>query len=167
LKRGFNVNKKFVPDNFIVPEKLETDRFRLRMLSVDDVEKDYDAVMTSCRELRNPNDENSWPRENMTLEEDLQDLKAHQEEFLNRIAFAYTVMSLDESQCLGCVYIDPSEKSMFDAEVYLWVRTSELPNGLDEILYKTVKAWVKERWPFKNVAYPGREISYEEWRAMK
>jgi hypothetical protein len=160
------VNKKFVPDDFIVPEKLETDRFRLKMLSVYDVEKDYDAVMTSCKQLRNPDDKDSWPREDMTIEEDLQDLKVHQEEFLNRIAFAYTVMSLDESQCLGCVYIDPSERGTFDAEVYLWVRTSELPNGLDEILYKTVKVWVNERWPFKNVAYPGREISHEEWRAM-
>lgn len=74
-------------------------------------------------------------------------LRAHQDEFLNRIAFAYTVMSLDESECLGCVYIDPSEKEQFDAEVYLWVRTSELQNGSDELLYEAVKDWIKERWP--------------------
>ena len=40
----------FVPDEFEVPAVLETDRFRLRMLSVDDVEKDYEAVIES-REL--------------------------------------------------------------------------------------------------------------------
>ena len=33
--------KKFIRDDFIVPEKLETDKFRLRMLTVDDVEKRF------------------------------------------------------------------------------------------------------------------------------
>jgi len=33
-----------VPDEFKVPESLETPRFRLRMLSVHDVAKDYDAA---------------------------------------------------------------------------------------------------------------------------
>jgi hypothetical protein len=160
------MNKKFVTDDFIVPEKLETDKFRLRMLTVDDVEKDYEAVMSSCEQLRNPEDENSWPKKNMTLKEDLQDLQVHQNEFLNRVAFAYTVMSLDESICLGCVYLDPSEKELFDAEVYMWVRTSELKNGLDELLYGTVRNWVKERWPFKSVTYPGREITWEEWKSI-
>jgi len=156
------MDKKFVPDDFIVPKKLETERFRLRMLTVDDVEKDYDAVMSSQKELRNPLDENSWPNKNMTLEEDLEDLRAHQDEFVKRIAFAYTVVSLDESICLGCVYIEPSSKESFDAEVYMWARSSELKNGLDELLYTTVKEWVKDRWPFKNVAYPGREISWDD-----
>jgi hypothetical protein len=32
---------RFVPDNFEIPVSLETDRFRLRMLSVDDVRKDH------------------------------------------------------------------------------------------------------------------------------
>ena len=34
----------FVPADFEVPEKLETTRFRARMLTVDDVVKDYDAL---------------------------------------------------------------------------------------------------------------------------
>ena len=156
--------KKFIRDDFIVPEKLETDKFRLRMLTVDDVEKDYEAVLSSCEHLRNPVDENSWPKQNMTLEENLQDLQIHQDEFLKRVAFAYTVMSLDENKCLGCVYIDPSEKETFDSEVYLWVRTSELKNGLDELLYETVKTWINEKWQFNNVAYPGREISWNDWK---
>jgi hypothetical protein len=38
----------FVPADFDVPEKLETAEFRLRMLTVNDVIKDYDAVMSSA-----------------------------------------------------------------------------------------------------------------------
>ena len=158
--------KEFVPSDFIIPQILETEKFRLRMLTIDDVEKDYEAVMSSKEDLRNPLDKNSWPKDNMTIEEDLADLREHQEEFLKRQAFTYTVMSLDESKCLGCVYIYPSEKGSYDAEIYLWARSSELKSGLDKLLYDTVKKWVKEQWKFNNVAYPGREISWNEWMNM-
>ena len=38
----------FVPYEFIVPEKMETEEYRLRMLSIDDVEKDFEAVISSA-----------------------------------------------------------------------------------------------------------------------
>jgi len=84
-----------------------------------------------------------------------------------RSSFAYTVVSLDESQVLGCLYIDPTKKSDFDSEIYMWVRQSELANGLDSILFNTVKQWVKEEWPFKSIAFPGREITWIEWDSIK
>jgi len=132
------------------------------MLTVEDVEKDYDAVMSSREHLRSlasqEDEEDTWPEENMTIEEDLADLARHQDEFLKREAFVYTVMSLDESICLGCVYINPSEKKDFDAEIYLWARTSELKSGLEELLFETVKNWIEEKWPFNKVAFAGVEI---------
>jgi len=157
----------FVSPDFSVPEKLETDKFRLRMLMVRDVAKDYDAVMTSVDHLQNVfGPDSGWPSIGLTLEQDLIDLGWHQKEFQKRTSFAYTVMNLDESQCLGCVYIDPSEKSGYDAEVYLWVRKSEFDKGLDQVLYDTVKDWVIKEWPFKNAAYPGREIDWDTWESL-
>lgn len=44
---------------------------------------------------------------------------------------------------------------------------SEVANGLDPILFSTVKNWIENEWPFKNPAYPIREISLEKWMAMK
>ena len=41
----------FLPADFEVPRLLETDRFRLRPISVDDVDTDYEAVMSSRAEL--------------------------------------------------------------------------------------------------------------------
>lgn len=35
---------ELVPDDFAVPAGLEHERFRLRMLTVDDVVKDFDAI---------------------------------------------------------------------------------------------------------------------------
>ena len=146
-------NSPFIPVDFIVPTVLETEQFRLRMLSVDDVEKDYEAVMETQEYFHSQG--SKWPREGFTIEENLADLEQHQQEFLDRVAFAYTVVALDESYVLGCLYINPSEYA--DAEVYMWVRQSEYDSGLDPVLFQTVKDWIASVWPFKSVAYPGRE----------
>lgn len=157
---------KFLAKDYKVPSELETNRLRLRMLKVSDVVKDYDAVMSSVEHLQKtkpfgPN--RRWPK-GLTLEQNLIDLGWHQKEFQMKSSFAYTVMNLDESKCLGCIYIDPSSNSDYEAMVFLWVRQSEAETGLDEHLFKSVKTWLLEKWPFKTVAYPGREISWEEWK---
>lgn len=157
-----------VPADFDVPARLEAPRFLLRMLTIHDLVKDYDAVMTSVDHLQSGYSAitgSTWP-EGLTLEEDLIDLGWHQREFTLRSSFAYTVMAPDESVCLGCVYINPTLKQGYDAMVVLWARASELGSGLDAELYDAVKAWVAEDWPFDNVAYPGREISAEDWQAL-
>ncbi|MBS3752399.1 MAG: hypothetical protein KGY46_03300 [Anaerolineales bacterium] len=148
--------KPFVPGDFHIPEELETERFRLRMLSVEDVEKDYEAVVES-RELLQSMFGGNWPREGFTLEENLADLQRHQQEFLSREAFAYTVVSLDESRVLGCVYIKPAQRPEVDAVVRMWVRQSEFDRGLDPVLFQVVKDWLDSAWPFTTVAFPGRD----------
>lgn len=149
---------KIVPNNFKVPEKLETDKFRLRMLTVNDVVKDYEAVMTSIDHLRGVFGERStWPSKDLTLEQDLIDLGWHQKEFQRRTSFAYTVMNLEETQCLGCMYIFPSDNPNFEVEIYMWVRQSAFEDGLDPLLEKAVKEWIRNDWPFAKVSYPGRD----------
>jgi len=157
----------FVPPDFNIPEKLETEKFRLRMLTVNDVVKDYDAVMTSIDHLKGVfGPQSKWPSKELTLEQDLIDLGWHQKEFQRRSSFAYTVMNREESQCLGCVYIDPTHKIGYDAEIYLWVRESEIKSGLDSMLYDAVKNWIEAEWPFKKVAFPGREIDWTTWISL-
>jgi len=137
----------------------------LRMLTTDDVEKDYETVMSSVDYLHGVFGKYAptWPPDDLTKKQDLVDLGWHQSEFQNKRSFSYTVMKLDESKCLGCVYIFPSEKEEYDAIVIFWVRKSEYDTGLDQELYETIKKWIEEKWPFKKPAYPGREISWEEW----
>ena len=123
--------------------------------------------MTSVEHLRGVFGQRSaWPSPDLTLEQDLIDLGWHQKEFQRRNSFAYTVINLSESQCLGCLYIDPTRKMGYDATVFLWARRSEFEKGLDSVLFGAVKKWVSEKWPFKNVAYPGREIDCETWSAI-
>lgn len=155
----------FVPASFAVPAKLETREFRLRMLTVNDVVKDYEAVMTSVDHLKTIWPGSGWP-EGLTFEQDLIDLGWHQKEFQTRRSFAYTVVTPSESRVTGCVYVNPTRKAGYDAEVYLWARQDELAGGLEKRLHAEVKAWLAREWPFRKVAFPGRDIPWAEWRAL-
>jgi len=155
----------FVAADFVVPERLETAEFRLRMLTVNDVVKDYDAVMSSVEHLSKVWPGSGWP-EGLSLEQNLIDLGWHQKEFQDRKSFAYTVVSLDETRVLGCVYINPTRKHGHDAVVYFWVRQSELGRGLDDRLSAAVQQWIEGSWPFSKPAYPGRNVAWDDWRKI-
>ena len=155
----------FVAPSFKVPERLETAEFRLRPLTVNDVVKDYEAVMTSVEHLKTIWPGSGWPV-GLTFEQDLIDLGWHQKEFQTRRSFAYTVVDPKESRVLGCVYVDPTRKAGYDAEVYLWARADQLAGGLEKRLHAAVKEWLAREWPFRKVAFPGRDIPWAEWRAV-
>ena len=153
----------FVPKEFKIPEKLETQEFRLRMLTVNDVVKDYDAVMTSVQHLRSIWPSGTWP-EGLTLEQDLIDLGWHQKEFQRRTSFAYTVVTPSESKVVGCVYINPTPKHGYDAVAYLWARQSELESGLEARLFSALKSgWLRNgrlrKSPFRGVISIGKNGS--------
>ena len=156
--------KPFVPPDFVVPQTLDTAEFRLRMLSVHDVVKDYEAVMSSvahCKTVWG----GEWP-EGLSLTQNLIDLGWHQKEFQTRRSFAYTVVDPGDTEVLGCVYILPTQKRGYEAEVYLWARQRELAGGLETRLAAAVRAWLAAQWPFHAVAYPGRDLSLAAWRAV-
>ncbi|MEM8768352.1 MAG: GNAT family N-acetyltransferase, partial [Pseudomonadota bacterium] len=107
-----------------------------------------------------------WPTD-LTLEQNLIDLGWHQKEFQSGNSFAYTVVELDESRVIGCVYIYPTRKVGFDAEVYLWTRPPEQVSNINEaILRETVRQWLKKVWPFESPIFPGSDISWEAWSAI-
>jgi len=157
--------RPFVDSEFDVPETLETAQYRLRMLSVGDVVKDFDAVISSEAQLRTVFPDSTWP-DGLTLEQNLIDLGWHQKEFQRRRSFAYTVISLDESRVVGCVYINPTTKRGYDAEVYLWARESALGSTADAELFDVVSAWLEEEWPFEKAAFPGRTIDWDAWESV-
>ena len=159
--------RTLVADNFAVPQRLIHERFVLRPLTIHDVVKDYDAVISSAQRIHGVlGPDTDWPPEDLTLEQDLIDLGWHQREFQTRRSFAYTMMSPDESRCLGCVYIYGSDLPAYDAMVVMWVRDDAYQQGLDDILFVTVKSWIDQHWPFASVAYPGRETDWRECNSL-
>jgi len=55
-----------VPENFNVPEKLETEHFLIRKLCANDVYLDYMAVMSSIDIIKQTRG-GSWPTPDLTL----------------------------------------------------------------------------------------------------
>jgi predicted component of type VI protein secretion system len=147
----------FVSANFSPPAPPTSDRFQMRILTIHDVVKDFDAVMSSREDLWQRFGQLwGWPGADLTLEQNLIDLGWHQKESQTHRSFAYTVLSPDEARVLGCVYIEPPYQPGFDATVLYWVRSSELASGLEQELGSAVRDWVAAQWPFKAVDYPGR-----------
>lgn len=162
----------FYPSDAPVPEGLRTDEFMLRMLKATDAALDYDAVIASREQLliRSGGD---WPVEGFSLAENLADLQRHEQEHRERKAFAYTVMNLTETECLGCVYINPLAplldrlKAGDDAlktvqadaaYVSFWVRSNHLTDDLDKRLLAVLRAWFQAEWSFsRTVFYAGEQ----------
>ena len=158
------MKKEFVPKSFCVPESLERDTFCLQILSPTVAVMDYKAVMSSKIRLRSIfSDRTEWPKDTMSFEDNRRDLERHEKDFKLRKAFAYTILSPTREQCIGCVYIDPCKITEFDCEVYLWV--SDDSHVLDNDLYSKIRRWLEQYWPFKKIAFPGREISWKKWKA--
>ena len=152
----------FLPSGFIVPNVIETDYFKLRSITIHDVFKDYDAVMSSRDHLwKRFGKIWGWPSEDLTIEQDIVDLGWHQKEFQLRSSFDYAVMSLDEVRLLGCVYIDPPEEDGIDADIWYWGRHCELENGLEEQIERFLHSWLATSWPFSKVRLNGLSQSIE------
>jgi hypothetical protein len=135
----------FLPSEHPIPAGFEGPGFRARPITIHDVVKDYDAVMTSADRLRERFPRWAWPPEDgLSLEQDLIDLAWHQKEAELKRSFNYVVLSPDESRVLGCVYVDPPVKEGADADVTLWVRVEEEDTGLEEAVEEAVRKWISE-----------------------
>ena len=162
------MEKPFVPADFEVPEPVKTVDFILRKLTTKDVEQDYEAVMSSRVSLRQIfAKDDDWPADDMTIESNYEDLEYHENDFKERKSFTYTMRSVDDSRCIGCVYIYPWRGKVYDSQVYYWVIDSEKVKGLDEKLGNFLRDWIENTWPIENPVFPGRDMTWEEWEAFK
>jgi RimJ/RimL family protein N-acetyltransferase len=138
------IPRRLVPDDFAVPEQLVHERFKLRMLAVTDVVRDFAAINQRARPDGTPD-----PWSETTFLENLADLGWHEVEFKIRRSFAYTVVRPDESEVIGCVYFNPPERDEHDVDVKMWVTRQAWEEGLDAELERAVREWVEREWPFQ------------------
>lgn len=161
----------FYPANTPVPTLLRTEEFLVRPLLSTDVALDYDAVVSSRAELWLRSG-GTWPREGFTLEENLADLVRHEQEHLDHVAFTYTVMNPAQTECLGCIYINPLTSMLqraranaeqlasvgdYEAWITFWVRQSRLADNLDERLLASLLSWFASEWAFKRIVFAARK----------
>jgi hypothetical protein len=158
----------FIPADFDPPMLWEGDGFKVVPLGPELAKIDYDAYMSSIEHLQKTfTYSTGWPNADVTMEDAYEDMANEKRRFDARESFAYAVLTPDGTRERGCVYVRPAGKQGYDAAVRLWVTQEEFDAGFDAELYEAVKKWVPAAWPFfENVAYPGREIPMEEWKAL-
>ena len=122
---GSRSKRPFVPTEFVVPSELSVANFTLRMLSTDDVDKDFEAVTSSAARLSQVWPDSGWPA-GLTLRQNLDRSwmarKGVSEPELFRLhrGGARRIVEF----WAVCTFIRP-HKAGYDAEVFLWVRESE------------------------------------------
>ena len=151
----------YFKDIDFVPEGLTTDGFVLRPIVAADAELDYAAVMESREYLRKW-EQTSWPADDFTVTANREDLENLERRHASREAFTYTVINPAGTECLGCVYVMPSDAPSFakaritpignrrwddyQAAVYFWIRKSRLATETDLVLLDTLRTWLEEDW---------------------
>ncbi len=157
----------FVPADFEVPVLVEAEDFKLVPLGPELVDVDYEAYMSSIEHLQTTFTRSTdWPHAGIDAEDAMQDMLNEQGRFEQRASFAYGVLTPEGDRERGCIYVRPSRKPGYDAEVSLWVTKAEFDAGFDASLYEWAQDWISESWPFSAVAYPGRAIPWQEWDAI-
>lgn len=148
----------WLADDFCHPERVDLRTgHHLRPIRESDVDIDYPAVMTSRERLWARYGVTwGWPPADMTYEFDREDLARHEREIAAHVTFNYAVLDDDETELLGCVYIDPPDDQApddADALVSWWVVDREAGGELEHALDEFVPRWLTERWGFHAAHY--------------
>jgi hypothetical protein len=158
----------WLPESFRAPARLDLPSgHHLRQIRGDDLDLDYPAVMGSqprLWQLFGP--VWGWPPDDMTREQDHDDLVRHADEMTRNESFNYAIFDPDETALLGCVYVDPPEADGTDTEVVWWVVDDEVGSALDEALPDAIAGWLDEHWPFERTRIVGRDVTWEAWHAQ-
>ncbi|MGK4595208.1 GNAT family N-acetyltransferase [Amycolatopsis sp. w19] len=147
----------FVPAGFVPPTALVTDEFRLEPLGPEHNSADHAAWMSSIEHIRSTPGypDGDWPpRDGMTLDENIADLRRHAEDFARHKGFTFTVLSPADGDVIGCVYLYPTASEDWDVTVQSWVRADKAE--LDAVLADAVARWLVSDWPWERVDRCGR-----------
>ena len=160
--------ESWLPLDFVHPERVELSTGEhLRPIREADVEIDYPAVMQSRDRLWSIFGEPwGWPPATMSMEQDRADLARHEREIRDHQSFNYAVLDAAESRLLGCVYVDPPERTGADADITWWVVDEALDGPLDATLLEFVPKWIADAWPFTAPPFIGRDLTWAEWHEL-
>ncbi len=158
----------FADADALVPSGLAIDEFALRPLRAADAAADHAAVMDTRDDLR-VWEQSSWPEDDFSVDanrEDLTDLERRHDE---RRAFTYTVLDAASDECLGCVYLFPTQAAFLarsqvvelaaerwddvDVVAYFWVRGSRIESGMEGRLLGALRSWLSGPWGFDRVVF--------------
>lgn len=159
---------RWLPDGWQHPLRVELSTgHHLRPIRAADTELDMSAVMCSRERLWSIYGQAwGWPPATMTAEQDREDLQRHADEIEAHESFNYALFDADETELIGCVYIDPPQKPGADADVSWWVRDEYVGSTVQTTLDVLVPTWIAKEWPLVTPRYVGIDLSWAEWLAI-
>ena len=146
----------WLPEGFEHPERVDLPTgHHMRPIREADVDIDYPAVMGSRERLWAKYGEVwGWPPATMSHAADREDLAHHEAEIAAHETFNYAILNEDETELLGCVYIDPPSAGSpadADAVVSWWVVDAHHSGELERALGEFIPVWLAGTWAFRAV----------------
>jgi RimJ/RimL family protein N-acetyltransferase len=143
------VTQTWLLDDWQHPTRVELSTgHHLRPIHPDDTELDMPAVMGSRERLWSIYGAAwGWPPADMTADQDRADLQRHWDEMQTHESFNYALFDADETELIGCVYIDPTRLPGHDAEISWWVRDEYVGSDVESALDMFVPLWIRRDWP--------------------
>ena len=153
-----STSDSWLPAGFVHPERAQlTEDVHLRPIAARDADLGLIAVASVQPRLwRMYGTAWGWPPVGITREQEVADLQHHADEMDRHESFNYAIFPTNESELLGCLYIDPVETddpARVEAEVSWWL-IDKARASLQEALDAFAHQWLREHWPFTHVHTP-------------
>ncbi len=134
---------------YSIPTAHSLGEMTLRAITVNDLDRDFTAVMESAADIKAAHPNLTWPK-GLTKEKNLIDLAWHQKEFEARRSFTWIIEN-SKGDYLGCLYVYPSIAGDDFADVVWWWRTgAEIPSqDFRELLVQWFKSSDWPDWNYK------------------
>ena len=153
-----------LPARFVAPAELRYDDIVARAISRADVEADVKGINRSIDLIRRTRG-GDWPNGPVSEQFNYVDLVWHELEFRENYSFAYAVYDTT-GRYLGCCYLYPMGRRTpldedllrHDVDVSWWVTPEGYHEGYYARLYRALRQWSVESFPFRNPHFSNREI---------
>jgi hypothetical protein len=158
------VQKLPAPPGFVTPTELAHDDLVARAITRADLDDDVRGINASLALIRKTRG-GAWPSGPVTAEGNFADLVWHEVEFRDGGSFTYVVRYTDGSY-VGCAYLypvgrrTPLSESMLahDVDVSWWVTPDAYARGDYRKLYRALRLWLADAFPFAAPFYSNAEI---------
>ncbi|KAH7254332.1 uncharacterized protein BKA55DRAFT_539164 [Fusarium redolens] len=146
LELGF-IRRFRLPKDTTIPIRLVYERLIAVPLSRKHLMEDLVAV-NSNSDLIIRTRGGSWPPKGISQEDNFLDLAWHEREFKSRKSFAYVIHDNDDSpELIG-----------YDVDVSWWVTGDFYSMGYYMLMYRALKSWIQESFPFEKSYFSNQEI---------
>ncbi len=158
------IKKLELPAGFTAPTRLSYEDLTVTALGREHLADDVQGINASI-ELIQRTRGGEWPTEPVSVEFNFVDLVWHELEFREGSSFAYAVYDV-APRYLGCCYLYPmgrrtqlsGELVDHDVDVSWWVTPDAYERGHYDKLYRALRHWLAEAFPFQSPYYSNAEI---------